>query len=123
MVQLLSNIKITDNSSAIKARVIKTYNKKASLGEVFIVSIQKNLKGSKIRKGNILKGVMVRSKEKIRSLASTIQWDENAMVLVKEAPKKTEWIPLGSRFKGPITSKLRIMDGLNKVVSVSKRSL
>jgi large subunit ribosomal protein L14 len=90
MVQLLSNIKITDNSSAIKARVIKTYNKKASLGEVFIVSIQKNLKGSKIRKGNILKGVMVRSKEKIRSLASTIQWDENAMVLVKEAPKKTE---------------------------------
>ena len=123
MVQLLSNLKIIDNSSAVRARVIKTYNKKASLGQVFIVSIQRKLKGSKIRKGNILKGVMVRSKEKIRSLSNTIQWDENSMILVKQAPKKIEWIPVGSRIKGPTTAKLRIMEGMHKVLSVSKRSL
>jgi len=72
MVQLLTNLKIIDNSSAIRVKVIKTYNKKkASLGQVFLVSIQRNLKGSKIRKGNMLKGVLVRSKEKIKSLVNS----------------------------------------------------
>ena len=124
MVQLLTNLKIIDNSSAIRAKVIKTYNKKkASLGQVFLVSIQRNLKGSKIRKGNMLKGVLVRSKEKIKSLVNSTKWDINCMVLVKEAPKKIEWIPVGSRFKGPISTKLRIMEGMHKAVSVSKRSI
>jgi len=44
-----------------------------SLGQVFLVSIQRNLKGSKIRKGNMLKGVLVRSKEKVKSLVNCIK--------------------------------------------------
>jgi large subunit ribosomal protein L14 len=62
MIQLQSKLNIVDNSGALKARVIKTKKKFARLGEKVVVSIQKNIPYSKIRKGDIAKAILIRSK-------------------------------------------------------------
>jgi len=52
-----------------------------------------------------------------------LKWDENRIILVKYAAKGKDLLPSGSRFKGPISSAIRCINGSKKIVSVSKRSV
>jgi large subunit ribosomal protein L14 len=68
MLQLNSKVKVLDNSGATKARVIKILNKKkiGKVGSLVLLSIVRNLRGSKIRKGSVQKGVIVRTNKDIK---------------------------------------------------------
>jgi len=66
---------------------------------------------------------LIRSNIKTRSLSNSLKWDENRIILVKYAAKGKDLLPSGSRFKGPISSAIRCINGSKKIVSVSKRSV
>ncbi len=119
MLQLLSKVKIIDNSGGKKGRVIKILNNKkiGKIGDLVLVSILKNQPSSKIRKGTIHMGIIVRTKVRSNRNPYNIVWSDNAIALVKK--QKNNIIPIGSRIKGPISS---IIDS-EKVLGISKRKL
>lgn len=127
MLQLLTNVTIGDNSGATKGSLIKVLKPKNSkvalIGSVFLVSIKRNISHSKIRKGSMSKACLIRSNIKTRVLSNSLKWDENRIILVKYGSKGRDLLPSGSRFKGPISSLIRCVNGSKKVVSVSKRSV
>ena len=75
----------------------------AKLGDVIIVSVKEAIPGGKVKKGDIYKGVIVRTKTGvIRSDGSTIKFDKNALVLLNKQDE-----PIGTRVFGPVTRELR----------------
>jgi|TARA_B110000967_G_C18860331_1_gene549547 large subunit ribosomal protein L14 len=127
MLQLLTRVTIADNSGATKGQLIKVLKPKnskvAKIGSVFLVAIKRNISHSKIRKGSMSKACLIRSNIKTKSLSNSLKWDENRIILVKYAVKGKDLLPSGSRFKGPISSTIRCINGSKKIVSVAKRSI
>lgn len=125
MIQLLTQLNVADNSGATKAKVIKILrpkNKKyAVLGDLVLVAIQKNNPHSKIRKGHIAKAILIRSNKRVSLISHTQRWDESHVILVNT--KGDDYLPIGSRIKGPISSKLKSIRGMQKILSISKRTL
>jgi large subunit ribosomal protein L14 len=127
MLQLLTGVSIADNSGATRGQVIKILRPKdgkvGKIGSLFLVAIKKNIAGSKIRKGSMSKACLIRSNIKMKGLSNSLRWDQNRIILVKYGAKGLDLLPSGSRFKGPISSAIRCLNGSKKIVSISKRSI
>lgn len=109
-----SKVNLIDNCGGIIGNCIHIYGKKtvARVGDLVLLSIIRTITGSKIKKGEIYKAIIVRSKAEGGS--------SNAAVLVKIVPKTIEYNPIGTRILGPISEKLRYKKGNNKILSIAK---
>ncbi|WP_342226611.1 50S ribosomal protein L14 [Rickettsia endosymbiont of Urophora cardui] len=107
MIQMQSILEVADNSGAKKVMCIKvlggSHHMVAKLGDVIVVSIKEAIPGGKVKKGDVYKGVIVRTKTGVvRADGSTIKFDKNALVLLN-----TQDEPIGTRVFGPVTRELR----------------
>ncbi len=107
MVQQESILKIADNTGARKALVIRVLGgsrrRYARLGDIVVVTIKDALPTGQVKKGDVVKAVIVRTrKETRRKDGSYIRFDENAAVLINDAKE-----PRGTRIFGPVGRELR----------------
>ncbi len=107
MIQMETELNVADNSGAKVVKCIKvlggTRRRTAGLGDVIVVSVQKTLPGSSIKKGQVTKGVIVRCRKATRrSDGSYVRFDSNALVLVDGDNN-----PRGTRIFGAVARELR----------------
>ncbi|MDA3017629.1 MAG: 50S ribosomal protein L14 [Actinomycetota bacterium] len=107
MIQQETRLRVADNSGAREVLVIKvlggTRRRYASIGDVFIGTVKDAIPGAAVKKGEVVRCVVVRvAKEKRRPDGSYIKFDENAAVLIKE-----DLTPRGTRIFGPVGRELR----------------
>jgi len=122
MIQMQTNLVVADNSGAKTAKCIKVLGGSnhmiTSIGDVVVVSITSIVPGSKVKKGQVVKGVIVRTRSKtVRSDGSFIIFGDNAIVLVD---KDNE--PLATRVFGPIAREVR-QKKFFKIVSLASEVL
>ena len=122
MVQQESILKVADNTGARELLVIRVMGgskvKYANIGDVVVGTVKKALPNSNMKKGKVVKAVIVRTTEGIRrNDGSYIKFDDNACVIIKD--DKT---PLGTRVLGPVARELRDHDYM-KIVSLAKEVL
>lgn len=107
MVQVETNLKVADNSGAKRVQCIKVLGgsrkKIGSVGDTIVVAIKECLPRKKIKKGDVKRAIIVRTKKAIsRKDGSTVSFDSNAVVLINE-----QGLPIGTRVLGPVTKELR----------------
>jgi large subunit ribosomal protein L14 len=107
MIQQESRLRVADNSGAREVLVIKVLGgsrrRYASIGDVFVATVKDALPGAAVKKGDVVKCVVVRvKKEKRRTDGSYIRFDENAAVLINDQRQ-----PRGTRIFGPVGRELR----------------
>jgi large subunit ribosomal protein L14 len=107
MIQQESRLKVADNSGAKEVLVIKVLGgsrrRYASIGDIFIATVKDAIPGASVRKGEVVRCVVVRTKkERRRPDGSYIRFDENAAVLI--TPESN---PRGTRIFGPVGRELR----------------
>ena len=107
MIQQESRLKVADNSGAREVLCIKvlggTRRRYAGIGDVFVASVKDAIPGAAVKKGDVVKCVVVRTKkERRRADGSYIRFDENAAVLIKD-----DLTPRGTRIFGPVGRELR----------------
>ena len=118
MIQMQTKLDVADNSGAKQVQCIKVLGgskrRTASIGDIIVVSVKEAIPRGKVKKGEVLKAVIVRTKKEIRrSDGSAIRFDTNAAVLVNANGE-----PLGTRIFGPVTRELRSKK-LKKIVSLA----
>jgi len=107
MIMQQTILTIADNSGARKAMCIRvlggTKRRYGSVGDVIVMAVKDVLPGGQVKKGEVVKGVIVRTKKEIRRKdGSYIRFDQNAAVLVNDANE-----PRGTRIFGPVARELR----------------
>jgi len=107
MIQQETNLVVADNSGAKRVRCIKvlggTRRRYASVGDVIVVFVKSAIPGGNVKKGDVSKAVIVRTKKEIRrNDGSYIRFDENAAVLLNNQGE-----PRGTRIFGPVARELR----------------
>ena len=107
MIQQESRLKVADNSGAREVLCIKvlggTRRRYAGIGDVFVATVKDAVPGAAVKKGDVVKCVVVRTKkERRRPDGSYIRFDENAAVLIKQDGE-----PRGTRIFGPVGRELR----------------
>lgn len=107
MIQQESRLRVADNSGAREVLVIKvlggTRRRYASIGDIFVATVKDAIPGAGVKKGDVVKCVVVRvKKEKRRPDGSYIKFDENAAVLINDNLQ-----PRGTRIFGPVGRELR----------------
>lgn len=122
MIQVQSILDVADNSGAIKVQCIKvpggSKRKVAGAGDVIVVSVKEAKPRSKVKKGDVLKALIVRTKKEIhRADGSAIRFDTNAVVIVDK-----EGGPIGTRVFGPVPRELRAKKYL-KILSLAPEVL
>jgi len=122
MIQVESRLRSADNTGAKELLCIKvlggSWRKYANIGDVIVCSVKSAAPGGMVKKGDVVKAVVVRSKQGVRrNDGSYIKFDENAAVLIRE--DKT---PRGTRIFGPVARELRDKDFM-KIVSLAKEVL
>ena len=122
MIQMQSRLRVADNSGAKEVQCIKVLGgsrtRTASIGDIVVVSIKDALPKSKVKKGDVAKAVIVRTKHKIRRPdGSYICFDDNSAVLVN-AQKE----PVGTRIFGPVARELRAKKFI-KIISLAPEVL
>ena len=122
MVQMQTYLKVADNTGAKELMCIRvlggTRRRYANIGDVVVASVKKTTPGGVVKKGEVVKAVIVRSKSGIRREdGSYIRFDDNAVVLIKD--DKT---PRGTRIFGPVARELRDKDFM-KIVSLAPETL
>jgi large subunit ribosomal protein L14 len=122
MVQTTTTLDVADNSGAKKIMCIRvlggTRRKYASLGDVIVVSIKEAIPNAKVKKGEIAKAVIVRTKKEVsRQDGSYIRFDANSAVLVD---KDNE--PIGTRIFGPVARERRAKRFM-KIISLAPEVL
>ncbi|MFP4002327.1 MAG: 50S ribosomal protein L14 [Alphaproteobacteria bacterium] len=118
MIQMQSNLDVADNSGAKRVQCIKVLGgakrKYASIGDTIVVSVKEAIPRGRVRKGDVLRAVIVRTAKEIRRPdGSAIRFDRNAAVLVNRQGE-----PIGTRIFGPVTRELRSRN-LMKIVSLA----
>lgn len=118
MIQIYSNLKVADNSGARRIRVIQVVGgskrRYAGLGDIVTASVKEALPNSPVKKGEVVKAVIVRvRKDTQRADGTTIRFDSNAAVLIN--PQKE---PRGTRIFGPVPRELR-EKGFLRIVSLA----
>jgi len=108
MIQVQTMLKVADNTGAKKVMCIKVLGgskrKYANIGDVIVASVKDATPGGVVKKGDVVRCVIVRSKRGIRRPdGSYIRFDENAAVLIREDKN-----PRGTRIFGPVARELRI---------------
>ena len=122
MVQQQSILKVADNTGAKEIMCIRclggSYRKYAGVGDVIVASVKTATPGGVVKKGDVVKAVVVRTKNPIRRAdGSYIRFDENAAVIIKD--DKT---PRGTRIFGPVARELRDKDYM-KILSLAPEVL
>jgi large subunit ribosomal protein L14 len=122
MIQMESTLDVADNSGARKVKCIKVIGgskrKYARLGDIIVVAIRDAIPNGKVKKGDIARAVVVRTKKELRRVdGSYIRFDTNSAVLIN---KDNE--PIGSRIFGPVARELRARRFM-KIVSLAPEVL
>ena len=107
MIQQQSYMKVADNTGAKELMCIRvlggTGRRYACIGDVVVATVKKAAPGGQIKKGEVVKAVIVRSKKGVkRADGSYVRFDENAAVIIKEDKS-----PIGTRIFGPVARELR----------------
>ena len=122
MVQQQSILKVADNTGAKEIMCIRvlggSMRRYANIGDIIIASVKTAAPGGQVKKGDVVKAVVVRSRKGLsRPDGSYIRFDENAAVIIKE--DKT---PRGTRIFGPVARELREKDFM-KIISLAPEVL
>ncbi len=122
MIQQQTLLKVADNTGAKEIMCIRvlggSYRKWGNIGDVIVASVKKAAPGGTVKKGDVVKAVIVRSKRGLkRDDGSYIRFDENAAVIIKD--DKT---PRGTRIFGPVARELRDNDYM-KIISLAPEVL
>ncbi len=122
MIQMQSNLEVADNSGARRVQCIKVLGgskrKFASVGDIIVVSVKEAIPRGRVKKGDVLRAVVVRTANDIRRPdGSVIRFDRNAAVLVN-----TNKEPIGTRIFGPVPRELRSRQHM-KIVSLAPEVL
>jgi large subunit ribosomal protein L14 len=122
MIQTASYLTVADNSGARKVMCIKvlggTRRRYASVGDVIVVSVKEAIPEAKVKKGDVLKAVIVRTSKEISRLDGTyIRFDDNSAVLIN-----AQLEPLGTRVFGPVARELRAKKFM-KIISLAPEVL
>ncbi len=122
MIQQETRMRVADNSGARELQVIKVLGgtgiRYANIGDVVVCSVKSATPGGAVKKGDVVKAVIVRSKRGLKRLdGSTIRFDDNAGVIIKEDKS-----PVGTRIFGPVTRELRA-EGFMRIISLAPEVL
>jgi len=122
MIQMQSNLEVADNSGARRVQCIKvlggTNRRTAGVGDVIVVSVKEAIPRGRVKKGDVLRAVIVRTAKDIRRDDGTvIRFDRNAAVLINKQGE-----PIGTRIFGPVTRELRAKKFM-KIVSLAPEVL
>ena len=122
MIQQQTRLKVADNSGARELMVIRVLGgskrRYANIGDVVVASVKKSIPNGTVKKGKVVKAVIVRSVEGVRRQdGSYIRFDDNACVLIKEDKS-----PVGTRVLGPVARELRDKDYM-KIISLAPEVL
>ena len=122
MIQQESLLKVADNSGAKELKCIRvlggSVRKYGNIGDVIVASVRKSTPGGQVKKGEVVKAVIVRSAKGVRRADGTyVRFDENAAVLIKDDKN-----PRGTRIFGPVARELRDKDYM-KILSLAPEVL
>ena len=122
MIQMQSNLFVADNSGARKIQCIKVLGgskrRFASIGDIIVVSVKDAIPRGKVKKGEVLKAVIVRTKKNFsRADGTCIKFDKNAAVLLDKQEE-----PIATRIFGPVTRELRTKKFM-KIISLAPEVL
>ncbi len=122
MIQQQTILKVADNTGAKEIMCIRcmggSYKKTANIGDVIVASVKAATPGGVVKKGDVVKAVIVRTKQGLRRAdGSYVKFDENAAVIIKD--DKT---PKGTRIFGPVARELREKDYM-KILSLAPEVL
>ena len=122
MIQMRSYMKVADNTGAKELMCIRvlggTRRRYANIGDVVVASVKKATPGGVVKKGDVVKAVIVRSKKGLRREDGTyIRFDENAAVIIRDDKN-----PKGTRIFGPVARELRDKDYM-KILSLAPEVL
>ena len=118
MIQMESYLKVADNTGAKEIHCIRVLGgsrrKYGNIGDVIVASVRKAAPGGTVKKGEVIKAVIVRTKRGVRREDGTyVRFDENAAVIIKEDRN-----PRGTRIFGPVARELREKDFM-KILSLA----
>ena len=122
MIQMQTNLDVADNSAARSVMGIPVLGgskrKYASVGDIIVVSIKEAIPRGRVKKGDVMKAVVVRTAKDIRRAdGSVIRFDKNAAVLVDNKKE-----PIGTRIFGPVPRELRAKNHM-KIISLAPEVL
>jgi len=122
MIQQETNLSVADNSGARRVQCIKVLGgskrKTASVGDIIIVSVKQADPGHQVKKGEVMRAVIVRTAKEVRRPdGSAIRFDRNAAVLINRQNE-----PIGTRIFGPVTRELRARKFM-KIISLAPEVL
>lgn len=122
MIQMETTLDVADNSGARRVQCIKVLGgskrRYATIGDTIVVSVKEAIPKGKVKKGQVMKAVVVRIKKGVRRAdGSLIRFDTNAAVLVNDQGE-----PVGTRIFGPVTRELRAKNHM-KIVSLAPEVL
>ena len=118
MIQQETFLKVADNTGAKEIKCIRVLGgskrKFGNIGDVIVASVRKSTPGGTVKKGEVVKAVIVRSAKGVRRADGTyVRFDDNAAVLIKDDKN-----PRGTRIFGPVTRELRDKDYM-KILSLA----
>lgn len=118
MIQTETQLNAADNSGAKRLYCIKvlggTRKRYATVGDIIVVSVKEAIPNAKVKKGDVLKAVVVRTKKEVRRQdGSYIKFDDNSAVLINNARE-----PIGTRIFGPVARELRAKQFM-KIISLA----
>jgi large subunit ribosomal protein L14 len=122
MIQTETVLNVADNSGAKKVLCIRvlggTRRRYAGVGDIIVVTVKEAIPNAKVKKGDVLKAVIVRTVKQIKRKDDTsVRFDENSAVLLSGSGE-----PIGTRIFGPVARELR-MKGFMKIVSLAPEVL
>ncbi len=123
MIQMQTNLEVADNSGARRVQCIKVLGgskrRYASVGDIIVVSVKEAIPRGRVKKGDVRKAVVVRTKKAIqRPDGTTIRFDGNAAVILNTAGEE----PIGTRIFGPVVRELRAKNFM-KIISLAPEVL
>jgi large subunit ribosomal protein L14 len=123
MIQVQTLLKVADNSGAKEIMCIKVLGgsrrRYARVGDIIVASVKSATPGGVVKKGEVIKAVVVRTvKETRRKDGTYIRFDENAAVIIKDDKN-----PKGTRIFGPVARELRDKDTFSKILSLAPEVL
>ncbi len=122
MIQPYTILRVADNSGAKKIMCIKVLGgsrkRYARVGDIIVASVKESDPNGKVKKGNVVKAVVVRTKKEFRRPDGTyVKFDENAAVLINNQKE-----PIGTRIFGPVVRELRAKEFM-KIISLAPEVL
>ena len=122
MIQTETIVKVADNSGAKRALCIRvlggTRRRYARVGDVIIVAVKEAIPHAKVKKGDVMRAVVVRTAKEVRRMDDTsVKFDDNGAVLLNDSGE-----PIGTRIFGPVARELRAL-GYMKIISLAPEVL